>query len=150
MATVTPWEVKGDIDYSKLIKQFGLSAMGKLPKVFQDNVLFRRGIVFAGYSFHPPTPGHRQRRNVKVAIKVKRKSSLAKGRIKNEAKWLKVLNKKGIGPQLLFAGKDYLVEEFVDGLRRIPTDGTVRRIPWIGLPAATSTSCAQSQRKPCG
>jgi tryptophanyl-tRNA synthetase len=51
MATVTPWEVKGDIDYTKLIKEFGLSPMGKLPKVFQDNVLFRRGLIYAHRDF---------------------------------------------------------------------------------------------------
>ena len=48
---VTPWEVKGDIDYDKLIKEFGIKSMPKLPKEFQDNVLFRRGVVFAQRDF---------------------------------------------------------------------------------------------------
>ena len=52
MATVTPWEVRGDIDYSKLIKDFGLSPMGKLPKAFKDNVLFRRGLIYAHRDFN--------------------------------------------------------------------------------------------------
>ncbi|MBR9683538.1 methyltransferase [Candidatus Woesearchaeota archaeon] len=51
----------------------------------------------------------------KIAIKMKRKESLAVERIKNEVKWLKVLNQKKIGPKLLFHGKNYLVYQFVDG-----------------------------------
>ena len=45
--TITPWEVKGDIDYNKLIKEFGLSPIKNLPEVFTNNILFRRGYVFA-------------------------------------------------------------------------------------------------------
>jgi tryptophanyl-tRNA synthetase len=48
---VTPWEVKGDIDYSKLIKQFGLEPLKNLPDVFMENPLFRRGIVYAHRDF---------------------------------------------------------------------------------------------------
>nr|AQS31729.1 hypothetical protein [uncultured archaeon]AQS31831.1 hypothetical protein [uncultured archaeon] len=48
---VTPWEVKGDVDYSKLIKEFGVRPLQHLPSVFTDNVLFRRGIVFAHRDF---------------------------------------------------------------------------------------------------
>ena len=44
---VTPWEVEGDIDYEKLIKQFGIKPIKDLPKVFKENILYRRGIVFA-------------------------------------------------------------------------------------------------------
>ena len=44
---VTPWDVEGDIDYEKLIKDFGISPIDGLPKEFMDNFLFRRGIVFA-------------------------------------------------------------------------------------------------------
>ena len=44
---VTPWEVKGDIDYEKLVKQFGIQQMRELPPVFNDNILFRRKVVFA-------------------------------------------------------------------------------------------------------
>ncbi len=43
---VTPWEVKGKIDYEKLIKGFGISHIGAIPKKFQDNFLFRRKIVY--------------------------------------------------------------------------------------------------------
>ncbi|MBU0470703.1 MAG: tryptophan--tRNA ligase [Nanoarchaeota archaeon] len=48
---VTPWEVKGNIDYDKLIKEFGLIPLSHLPKEFEKNVLFRRGIVFAHRDF---------------------------------------------------------------------------------------------------
>src|SRR3989344_6626646 len=44
---VTPWEVSGQIDYSALIKEFGLQQFSSLPKKFSQHLLFRRGIVFA-------------------------------------------------------------------------------------------------------
>ena len=44
---INPWEVKGDIDYDKLIKEFGIVPLKELPKVFTENVLFRRKFVFA-------------------------------------------------------------------------------------------------------
>jgi len=44
---VTPWEVSGDIDYEKLIKEFGIKPMKELPKIFNDNILFRRKVIFA-------------------------------------------------------------------------------------------------------
>jgi len=47
---VTPWEVKGDINYNRLIEQFGLSHFKHLPKQF-DNLLFRRNIIFAHRDF---------------------------------------------------------------------------------------------------
>jgi len=51
MQKVTPWEVKGKIDYPKLINQFGLQPLHHLPKQFQKNVLFRREIIFAHRDF---------------------------------------------------------------------------------------------------
>ena len=48
---VTPWEVSGDIDYKKLITEFGLTPMETLPKAFADNLLFRRKKVFAHRDF---------------------------------------------------------------------------------------------------
>jgi tryptophanyl-tRNA synthetase len=48
---ITPWEVSGDINYEKLIKQFGLSHMEKLPEEFTNNVLFRRNFVYAQRDF---------------------------------------------------------------------------------------------------
>ncbi|MCW8965183.1 MAG: tryptophan--tRNA ligase, partial [Candidatus Pacearchaeota archaeon] len=48
---VNPWEVSGDIDYDRLIKEFGIKPLGKLPDVFNENVLFRRKVVFAHRDF---------------------------------------------------------------------------------------------------
>ena len=48
---VTPWEVSGNINYEKLIKEFGVSHMPNLPKAFEENLLFRRKIVFAQRDF---------------------------------------------------------------------------------------------------
>lgn len=49
--SVTPWEVKGKVDYEKLVREFGIEAMPKLPEVFGENLLFRRGVVFAQREF---------------------------------------------------------------------------------------------------
>lgn len=50
-----------------------------------------------------------------IVIKAKNPRSMAIGRIENEAKWIRILNEKGIGPKLLFSAKDYLVYEYVPG-----------------------------------
>jgi release factor glutamine methyltransferase len=52
---------------------------------------------------------------VKVGIKVKREESKAMSRMENESNWLKVLNKKNIGPRYMFSGEDYLVYQFAEG-----------------------------------
>ncbi len=51
MGTVTPWEVKGKINYEKLLQEFGLQPLRHLPEAFGKNLLFRRGIVFAHRDF---------------------------------------------------------------------------------------------------
>jgi tryptophanyl-tRNA synthetase len=48
---VTPWEVEGNVDYKRLIKEFGIKTMPKLPEIFDENVLFRRKIIFAHRDF---------------------------------------------------------------------------------------------------
>ncbi len=48
---VTPWEVKGKIDYDKLISEFGISKMEALPQIFNKNILFRRGYIFGHRDF---------------------------------------------------------------------------------------------------
>ncbi len=50
-AIVNPWEVKGKIDYDKLIQEFGLKPLHHLPDVFNKLSLFRRGIIFAHRDF---------------------------------------------------------------------------------------------------
>ena len=42
-----PWEVSGEINYEKLIKEFGLSPLKELPKIFNEEVAYRRKIIFA-------------------------------------------------------------------------------------------------------
>ena len=49
--TVTPWEVKGKVDYDKLIREFGLKPLENLPKKFNEHVLFRRNLIFAHRDF---------------------------------------------------------------------------------------------------
>ncbi len=65
----------------------------------------KRGMVFTG-----------RYKSKKIAVKVKKKSSEALGRIKNESFWLKRLNKIGIGPKLLFHNENFLVYEFINGV----------------------------------
>lgn len=63
-----------------------------------------RGILFTG-----------RYRSRKITIKAKLPESKAKGRIANEARWLKLLNKRNIGPRLVMANKDFLAYRFVEG-----------------------------------
>jgi tryptophanyl-tRNA synthetase len=68
-AKVTPWEVSGKVDYNKLIKDFGVSPLKSLPKIFNDNILFRRKVIFA----------HRDIQRVLDAIKNKKKFVMMTG-----------------------------------------------------------------------
>lgn len=65
----------------------------------------KRGIVLTGIF-----------KSKKIAVKLKNPDSSAIGRIENEAKILRVVNKKGIGPKFLFSGEGFLVYEFVEGI----------------------------------
>jgi tryptophanyl-tRNA synthetase len=69
MATLTPWEVKGNVDYDKLVKEFGVSHLTELPDVFNENVLFRRNVIFA----------HRDIQRILDAIKNKKKFVMMTG-----------------------------------------------------------------------
>ncbi len=64
----------------------------------------KRGLIFTGRC-----------KNKRIAIKIKHPKSETIKRMENEARWLKALNKKGIGPKFRFSGKNYLAYEFVDG-----------------------------------
>jgi tryptophanyl-tRNA synthetase len=66
---VTPWEVSGEIDYDKLIKDFGISPMKELPDIFNKNILFRRKIVFA----------HRDIQRILEAAKAKKPFAMMTG-----------------------------------------------------------------------
>ena len=63
-----------------------------------------RGLLFTGFY-----------KNKKIAIKTKNPKSKAVGRIENEVKWLKKLNKYEIGPKLIFTGDNYFIYEYIDG-----------------------------------
>ncbi len=52
-------------------------------------------------------------KNVAVAVKVRNPSSSAPGTLELEGKWLKELNKKGIGPRLYYSHENFLVMELV-------------------------------------
>ena len=92
--------------YAYLIKKNDL--LNQLEKKGIKNVKYlakgHRGILFAGLY-----------NNKKVAVKSKNPQSAAFGRIENEAKWLKLLNRRGIGPKLLFSEKDYFAYSYIDG-----------------------------------
>ncbi len=60
--TITPWEVKGTIDYNRLIKEFGLQPLLDLPKEFNSSVLFRRNIIFAHRDFPKITDAIKQKK----------------------------------------------------------------------------------------
>jgi len=50
--SVDPWNVSGNINYDRLMKDFGIKPFPKdLPKVFNDNILFRRNIVYGHRNF---------------------------------------------------------------------------------------------------
>lgn len=54
MNVFNPWDVQGNIDYKKLIKDFGVEEfkdLDILPDVFKENILFRRKIIFAHRGF---------------------------------------------------------------------------------------------------
>lgn len=83
--------------FLKALEKKGIKNVFKLAKG-------HRGIVYAG-----------KYRGKKIAVKRKRPESEAVGRMQNEAKWLKILNKKGIGPRFIFSEDDYFVYYFIDG-----------------------------------
>ncbi len=64
-----PWEVEGDINYSKLIKEFGIEPLKALPDVFNENILFRRNVIFA----------HRDIPKILMAVKNKKPFALMTG-----------------------------------------------------------------------
>ena len=64
----------------------------------------KRGLVFTGVY-----------KSKKIGIKINNPKSSAIMRVENEAKFLKLLNKKGIGPRLLLNGNNFLAYEFVEG-----------------------------------
>ena len=84
---------------SKLLLQLRKNKIKNIEKLAKGH----RGIVYTGVW-----------KNKKIAIKAE-KGLKAKGRAKNEAKWLRALNRNGIGPKLLFSGRKCFVYEFAEG-----------------------------------
>ena len=93
--------------YAYLIKKSDL--LKKLENKNIKNIRYfsrgKRGFIFIG-----------NYKGKKIAIKAKNPKSDAILRIENEIKFLKILNKKNIGPKLSFHEKDFLVYEFADGV----------------------------------
>jgi len=85
---------------SELLKSLEAKGITHVKKLSKGH----RGIIFTGKLL-----------NVKVAVKKQREDIQVIGRIENEARWLKVLNRKGIGPKILFVEDGYFIYEFVEG-----------------------------------
>lgn len=61
VSSVTPWEIKGKIDYGKLIKKFGVDPMIPLPDDFKFSLLFRRKKIFAQRDFKRIIQAHERK-----------------------------------------------------------------------------------------
>ncbi len=49
---LNPWEVSGELNYEKIMKEFGIKPISsKLPDAFSKEILFRRKIIFAHRDF---------------------------------------------------------------------------------------------------
>ncbi|MBI2143837.1 methyltransferase [Candidatus Woesearchaeota archaeon] len=79
------------------LEQKGISCMALFAKG-------NRGVIYKGSC-----------RGKTVAVKAQRKGTMAVANVENEANWLKLLNKEGIGPKLLLTGKDWFAYWFVEG-----------------------------------
>jgi release factor glutamine methyltransferase len=88
------------VEKSDTLRLFESKGMADVKKIAKGH----RGIVYTA-----------KYKGAKAAIKKKRPDSEAVGRMQNEARWLKFLNRKGIGPKFLFSEDDYLVYRFVEG-----------------------------------
>ncbi len=88
------------IKKSKLRKTFEKKGVKSLRAFNRGH----RGIIYTG-----------KLKAKKIAIKVQRTDIDAKDTVDNEVKQLRVLNRKGIGPKVIFSGKDYFAYNFVEG-----------------------------------
>jgi len=83
-----------------------------LPSAGISNIKFlargKRGVIHTGILIF-------RGKRIKVAIKSKLPESRAESRIENEGKWLKLVNKKGIGPQVIKSSKNYVMYKFIEG-----------------------------------
>ena len=88
----------------KIYKNEVIEALSKKIKSIKYFAKGNRGVVYTGV--------YKKKR---VAIKTELSESEAIYRIQNEAKFLKLLNKKGIGQKLLLAENSFIVSEFISG-----------------------------------
>ncbi len=88
------------VNKSELLMELNKKNIKNIKKLTKGH----RGIIYLGTL-----------NNKKLAIKLERKDTKAKNRIKNEAKWLRILNKNNIGPKLIYSKNNYLIYNFIEG-----------------------------------
>lgn len=88
------------VEKSEFLKELEKKGISNIKKIAKGH----RGLIYKA-----------QLKNKLIVIKKKRPESEAVGRMQNEANWLKVLNKKGIGPKFRFTDKDYFAYDYVEG-----------------------------------
>jgi len=89
------------IKKSEVLKMLEKKKIAKIKRLAKGH----RGLIFTGML-----------KNKKVAVKIQRKDIGTSGTVNKEAKGVKLLNRHGMGPKFLFAGKDYFAYEFVEGV----------------------------------
>ncbi|MFC1731870.1 HemK2/MTQ2 family protein methyltransferase [candidate division KSB1 bacterium] len=93
------------IKKSSLLKMLEKKKIAGIKKFMKGH----RGLIFTGKI-------GKKGRTKKIAIKMQRKDIGVTGTVDREAKVLKILNKNKIGPKILFAGTDFFVYEFIEGV----------------------------------
>jgi HemK-related putative methylase len=88
------------IEKSMMLKELEKRKITKIKKLAKGH----RGLIYVG-----------DLEGKKVTIKIKNPESKAIGRIGNEVKYLKLLNKHKIGPKVLFSSNEYFVYKFIEG-----------------------------------
>lgn len=89
------------VEKSKLLLNLESKSMSNIQKLAKGH----RGLIYTA-----------SWKDKKVAIKVKNPDSEAIGTLLNEARWLKVLNLRSIGPNLLFQEDEMFCYEFAEGV----------------------------------
>jgi len=89
------------VEKSSLLKELEKKGITEIKKIAKGH----RGLIYKA-----------KLKGKDIVIKKKRPESKAKARMKNEANWLKILNKKGIGPKFRFSNKDYFAYDYVEGI----------------------------------
>src|SRR3989338_8640888 len=67
-SVLTPWEVSGDVDYDKLVKEFGTSLISDKIKNKLDKChpLIRRGLYYSHRDFDKWLEAHEKKKRVSV------------------------------------------------------------------------------------